>query len=227
MWLGSWKRKPGEGTVSGHGGGLGGVQFAGKSGNRVGHGLQFIADAVIDGQLSRSLPVVEHEESIAPGGHVALVLNGGSDQVLHKAQHEIGGRISGELAVEVEDAARAVGGAARGIEFAELDAGHDAVVLPDPTDLFGCLPGAIGLEPIGAGVSPAGESADVEFRSAGVLALGVGIEARDAQFGSGVGDAVDVEVVDGVGVDGLAADAEIVDQGRRDGMRVAGGDSYR
>jgi uncharacterized protein with NRDE domain len=46
------------------------------------------------------------------------------------------GAVAAILAVKVEDTARAIGGASRGVEFADFDPGHDAVVVPDPTDLL-------------------------------------------------------------------------------------------
>ena len=68
----------------------------------------------------------------------------------------------------------------------------------------------IDLEPVGAGVSPPCKSAaHVELRSSGVLALDVRIEARNSQLAAGIGNAIHVEVIYRIGVDRLAADAEI------------------
>jgi hypothetical protein len=79
------------------------------------------------------------------------------------------------------------------------------------------------LEPVGAGISPPGESADVELRSARVRAFAIRIEAGDAQLGSRIGNPVDIKIIDRIRVNRLAPDPEIVDQVRRQRVCIADG----
>src|SRR5204863_75533 len=127
-----------------------------------------------------------------------------------------------KLSVKVEHAAWAVRGAPRSVELAQLRARHDGMVSAVPADLFGRLPGMIDLEPVGAGISPARESAHVELRSSGVLALHVRIETWNSQLAARVGDAIHVEVIYRIGINGLAADAEIVDERWPDRVSISG-----
>ena len=97
------------------------------------------------------------------------------------------------------------------------------MVLLHPAELLRSLNGAVLLEPVGARITPAGEAADVELRRAGVLALAVGVETGNTQFGACVSQTVYVKIIDGVGVEGLATDTEVIHQVRGHGMGVADG----
>ena len=189
------------------------IQQCGVPVDGVGHGGKLVPQTDVHGELARDLPFIQHEEPVAPLGHEAAHLRTGGCVVLDQSEHEVGRRVPGILAGEVEDSARAVHGGAARLQLPEFRARHDGVRALRPTDLIGCLPGQVVLEPVGAAVAEARKARDVEIGNAGIVKPDVSIEARDTELRSRVFEPVHVEVVQRGGIEVLAPDAELVYQG--------------
>ena len=93
-----------------HNGRLRGIELGGVAVYRVGHRRQLVAQPVVQRQFARDLPLVLHEEAVAPFGHVAVHFGPGRGERLRNPENEVGRSITGQRPVEGKSAARAVGG---------------------------------------------------------------------------------------------------------------------
>ena len=108
------------------------------------HGIwnrrQLIAQPCIYGKPPRDLPLVEHEEAVAPRRHQGRDLTSWRNIGLLQSQNKVCGCIESKLAGKVKRSARISAGCPSRDELAKFHARHHIVFSPDPADLFGRLP---------------------------------------------------------------------------------------
>ena len=210
LLFGSWNLKPFGGEagrddrleVLGQHRGVPGVGLHGR--------VQLVAQAEAQRQVSRRLPDVVDEEPVAPAADVALDLVGGRDHRARQPEHEVGHRVAGDVAGEVEEAARVVRRPPAGRQPPQVEPGADVVRAARVGEHVRHLERRVELVPVrAAGAEPA-EVADVDAGDAGIVVLHVAVEPGNAERRAGVRPAVHGEVVQRVEVDAVVADPEVV-----------------
>ena len=78
-------------------------------------------------RLRDGLPDVVDEEAVAPAADVALDLIGRRDHRARQPEHEVGHRVAGDVAGEVEAPARIVGRPPAGRQAPQVEAGAHVV----------------------------------------------------------------------------------------------------
>src|SRR5207302_5008630 len=167
--------------------GLGGIHDAGIAVEAVGNGGKIVAQAVVQRELRRRLPVVKNKEAVAPLR--CRTLNAGRRCCVGglTAERKVGAGIASNASVENELPERYVGRDSPRIQFAEFNARHDVVFSAGVTDLFVGIDGPVVLEPVRTVIADVhtGSSGYIHEGDAGHVVSCVEVETGDTKIRSG------------------------------------------